>query len=213
MTDLADAFLIAADSAADLLADPAVAQSWDKPSALTEFSVRGLAGHLAQQVLNVPDVLTGEVPDNMTPLSLEQHYGQVKWRGADINNETNTGIRSGGEARAQAGPAVLVADVRAAIERLRALLPEVDGARTVFLSWSGSALTADDFLITRMMEIAVHSDDLAVSVGVATPTLPVRVMHPVYDLLFVLALRRHGNTAVLRALSRAERAPASISAL
>jgi uncharacterized protein (TIGR03083 family) len=213
MTDLADAFLVAAGSAADLLADPAVAESWDKPSALAEFSVRGLAGHLAQQVLNAPAVLTGEVPDNVSPLSLEQHYGQVRWRGADINNETNSGIRSGGEARAQAGPAALVADVRAAIERLQALLPDVDGARTVFLSWSGSALTADDFLITRMMEIAVHSDDLAVSVGVATPTLPVRVMHPVYDLLFVLALRRHGNTAVLRALSRAERAPASISAL
>jgi Mycothiol maleylpyruvate isomerase N-terminal domain len=212
MTDLADAFLVAATSAADLLADHAVAESWDKPSALADFSVRGLAGHLAQQVLNVPDVITADAPDR-APVTLEEHYGRVTWRGADINNETNTGIRTGGEAKAQVGPAALVAEVRAAIERLRTLLPDVDGARPVFLSWSGSTLTADDFLTTRMMEIAVHSDDLAVSVGVATPTLPVRVMHPVYDLLFVLALRRHGQTAVLRALSRAERAPANISAL
>jgi hypothetical protein len=71
----------------------------------------------------------------------------------------------------------------------------------------------NDLLTTRMMEIAVHSDDLAVSVGVPTPELPVRVLHPVYDLLFLLALRRHGHTAVLRALSRAERAPASIAAI
>ena len=92
-------------------------------------------------------------------------------------------------------------------------MADLDGARPVFLPWSGWALTADDFLTTRMMEIAVHNDDLAVSVGLETPQLPVRVMHPVYDLLFVLALRRHGQTAVLRALSRAERAPASISAL
>jgi len=212
MTDLADAFLVAATSAADLLADPAVAASWDKPSALAEFSVRGLTGHLALQVLNVPDVLAAEVPDTPT-LTLEQHYGRVTWRGADLDNETNTAIRAGGEARAQDGPGAVVADVRAVIERLRPVLAGIDGARPVFLPWSGSTLTADDFLVTRMMEIVVHSDDLAVSVGVETPQLPVRVMHPVYDLLFVLALRRHGQTAVLRALSRAERAPASISAL
>jgi hypothetical protein len=75
------------------------------------------------------------------------------------------------------------------------------------------ALTVDDFLTTRMMEIAVHSDDLAVSVGIDTPESPVRVLHPVYDLLFVLALRRYGHSAILRALSRSERAPATVAAI
>jgi hypothetical protein len=212
MTALADAFIDAAVSAADLLANPAVAESWDKPSALAEFSVRGLAGHLAHQVLTAREVLTADAPDS-APLTLEQHYSQVKWRGADIDNETNTGIRAGGEARAQVGPAALVDEVRAAIDPLRTMLADLDGDRPVLLPWAGWALTADDFITTRMMEIAVHSDDLAVSVGVPTPDLPVRVLHPVYDLLFALALRRHGKTAVLRALSRAERAPATISAL
>src|SRR5215831_19430181 len=125
MTDLADAFLDAAASAAELLANPAVADDWDKPSALAEFTVRGLTGHLAQQVLNASDVLTAEAPDT-PPVTLEQHYGQVLWRGAALDNETNTGIRAGGEARAQVGPAQLVADVRDAIERLGALLPDLD---------------------------------------------------------------------------------------
>src|SRR5215467_9980730 len=107
MTALADAFIDSAVSAADLLANPAVAESWDKPSALAEFTVRGLAGHLAHQVLTAREVLTADTPDS-APLTLEQHYGQVKWRGADIDNETNTGIRAGGEARAQVGPAALV---------------------------------------------------------------------------------------------------------
>jgi hypothetical protein len=57
-----------------------------------------------------------------------------------------------------------------------------------------------------MMEIAVHSDDLASSVGVATPELPDTVLGPVLDLLVGVSVRRHGQTAVLRALSRAERA-------
>jgi hypothetical protein len=58
----------------------------------------------------------------------------------------------------------------------------------------------------------VHSDDLALSVGLATPPLPPEVLDPVFTLLTGLAVRRHGPTAVLRALSRSERAPATISA-
>jgi hypothetical protein len=67
--------------------------------------------------------------------------------------------------------------------------------------------------VTRLLEIAVHTDDLAVSVGVPTPSLPAAVLDPVLHLLLRLAARRHGPTAVLRALSRAERAPVNISAL
>ncbi|MDN3356861.1 hypothetical protein [Actinomadura sp. DC4] len=58
----------------------------------------------------------------------------------------------------------------------------------------------------------MHSDDLAHSVGVLTPELPAEAVETVVDLLSRVALRRHGATNVLRALSRAERAPASISA-
>jgi hypothetical protein len=63
------------------------------------------------------------------------------------------------------------------------------------------------------MEIAVHSDDLAVSVGVEPPPLPEAVSRVVRHLLVDLAAQRHGDTAVLRGLARAERAPASIAAL
>jgi hypothetical protein len=64
-----------------------------------------------------------------------------------------------------------------------------------------------------MLELIVHSDDLAHSVGVPTPQFPAEAVQTVVDVLTRIALRRHGQTAVLRALSRSERAPASISAL
>jgi hypothetical protein len=70
----------------------------------------------------------------------------------------------------------------------------------------------EDMLVTRMMELAVHSDDLAVSLGVPTPAFPDSAMQVVIDLLTRLALRRHGQIPVLRALSRSERSPASIAA-
>jgi hypothetical protein len=43
--------------------------------------------------------------------------------------------------------------------------------------------------------------------------LPEGVLAPVLSVLTGLALRRHGQAALLRALSRAERAPASIAAM
>lgn len=64
-----------------------------------------------------------------------------------------------------------------------------------------------------MLELTVHLDDLAVSVGLATPELPDPAFDPVLVLLARLAARRHGQAALLRALARAERAPAAINAI
>jgi hypothetical protein len=63
-----------------------------------------------------------------------------------------------------------------------------------------------------MMEIVVHSDDLAVSIGADTPEFPDDVVSPVLALLTGVAVGRHGATAVVRALTRPQRAPDSISA-
>ena len=58
----------------------------------------------------------------------------------------------------------------------------------------------------------MHADDLAASIGVDTPEFPDDVVAPVLGLLAGVAVRRHGQAAVVRALSRPQRAPASVSA-
>src|SRR5918994_688920 len=186
------AYLEAAAIAAGLLRDPAVARRWTRPSALEGFTVGGLAAHL---------------PAEVWVLTLPEHYGSVAWIGADIDTDANAAIRAGGEKTAADGPAVVVARVEGALAELRAALPAERGERPVLLPWTGWALTLDDLLVTRMMEIAVHGDDLAVSVDLPTPTFPDAVFAPVVALLTGLAARRHGQPALLRALSRAERAP------
>jgi Mycothiol maleylpyruvate isomerase N-terminal domain len=211
MTPTRDAFVQAAASAAALLRDPAVAASWDSASVLREFSVAGLAGHLARQVLAVPRVLAQPVPADQ-PVSLLDHYARVSWIDTGPDDEANVDIRRGGEDEAADGAAALAAKTGVAVEALRSALPAEPAGRLVRPSWVSWTLTLDDFLITRMMEIAVHSDDLALSAGVATPALPPAVLDPVLDLLTRLAVRRHGPTAVLRALSRSERAPGTIAA-
>jgi uncharacterized protein (TIGR03083 family) len=211
MTPIREAYLLAADSAAGLLADPAVAAKWADPSALEGFSVAGLAGHLASQVLMLPDTLQGPTPVK-APIPLLEHYTRVTWIDAGVDAEVNVGIRETGERRAADGPADLAAAVASTAAGLRDALEAAGEELTVSPPAGPWGLRLDDFLVTRMMEIAVHSDDLAYSVGIPTPELPPSIVDPVLALLTALAARRHGTPALLRALTRAERAPAAINA-
>ena len=92
------------------------------------------------------------------------------------------------------------------------MLGATQSGAAVLIPWQGWALTVRDWLVTREMEIVVHSDDLAASVGVPTPEFPESVVTPVLALLTAVAARRHGQTALVRALSRPQRAPSSVSA-
>ncbi|MEV4059578.1 maleylpyruvate isomerase N-terminal domain-containing protein [Nonomuraea dietziae] len=210
MAEIRELYLTAAASAVALLRDQAVAAAWAKPSALTEFSVAGLAGHLAQQIFRVDLALDAEPNGSVIPL--REHFARSAWVTAGLEHESNVSIRRGGEDAAAEGPGSLVALAQAGLDRLTVALRAEPADRVLGLPWAQWSLTLDDFLLTRLMELVVHSDDLAASVGIPTPELPQDVIDPVVDLLARLAVHRHGPTAVIRALSRAERAPATISA-
>ncbi len=205
-------YAVAAATAIDLVALPQVGAAWTEPSALTDWTVGGLAAHLLGQVFSVTSALATPT-DGAETVSLLAHYAQAPWRGAALDEPANVRIRSGGAENAEAGQAQLVDRARTELAGLVAVLPGLAGDRAVRAPWNHWALALDDFLTTRLMEIAVHSDDLAVSVGVEPPPLPEAVSRTVRHLLVDLAAQRHGDTAVLRALARAERAPASIAAL
>jgi uncharacterized protein (TIGR03083 family) len=211
MTNVADSYLAAAAVAAELLSEPAVARRWAAPSALPGMSVRALAGHLARQIFAVENLLAAG-PGDQPPISLLEHYARAAWVDAGLDDEANVSIRRDAAAEADQGPAVLAVRAREAAGRLGAILAGEPPDRPVLLPWGPWALTLDDLLITRMMEIAVHGDDLACSADLPAPALPDDVTDTVLELLTRLAARRHGPTAVLRALSRAERAPATITA-
>jgi hypothetical protein len=59
------------------------------------------------------------------------------------------------------------------------------------------------------VELVVHIDDLAVSVGRPTPDLPATATACTIGCLLEIARTRHGDLAVVRALSRRERDPIS----
>jgi len=205
-------YLDAADVVADFIASPAVAASWDRPSALPQMSVRGLAGHLARQITRAPETLGADRVDE-PPIRLIEHYQRSAWAVKPVDDPVNVAIRDAGEDAAPDGPAVLAKQVQDAIADLRTMLAEEPLERTVWIPWAGWNLTLEDYLSTRLLEIVVHVDDLAVSVDVAPPALPEQATDSTLMLLTCLAARRHGVAPVLRALSRQERAQGSIAAI
>jgi hypothetical protein len=211
MTSIRPAFLNAAVVTADLLADPIVSAAWDQPSALAGFSVGGLSAHLATQVITVEAGLDRDV-SGLEQVTLLDHYRRSPWVDAGVDEDANLGIVAHGESAAGEGPDALVAKVTSTLSRLHDRIEQEPGDRVAAMPWWNWSLRLDDLLVIRMMEMAVHCDDLTVSVGLPTPPMPEDVTGPVLALLSQLALRRHGATALLRAYSRAERAPSTIAA-
>jgi hypothetical protein len=210
----ATVYLDAATAAANLIASPEVAARWDDPSALSQLTIGALAGHLARQVTRVPAQLEGEspLPPDAELITVLEHYARAAWIDAAPDDEVNVNIRQESADEAANGAADLAQRTKDAIASLRTILPAEDGNRPYYLPWTGWALTLNDFLTTRTLEIVIHIDDLAVSVDVTPPPLPAEATDTVIALLARLATRRHGTAAVLRALSRSERAPATITA-
>ncbi len=204
------AYLEIAESALGLIQDPSVAARWEEPSALPKMSVGALASHLAGQVFSTREIVAAGQPED-DPIPLLEHYHRAAWVEADLDDEANVSIRDGAASSAEPGHAALVDRLAEALSDVRALLGS-DPPAVVRIPWQGWSLTLEDFFVTRMMELTVHSDDLAASVGVEPPTLPDEALAPVLRLLTSLAVRRHGQSAVVTALARAERAPSSIAA-
>lgn len=128
--------------------------------------------------------------------------------------EDDDGPRAGADdAGAGQGAQSLAKRAATALAEQQTKLVGVPADQVVFLPQTGWALSLGDFLTTRTMELAVHMDDLAVSARLPARELPDAAFDPVLVLLARLAARRHGQAALLRALARAERAPAAINAI
>lgn len=206
-------YLDAARAAAGLIADPKVAAAWGDPGALPKMTVGGIAEHLAVQILSVPEVIAEPV-EGGEELDIDSFYAQLRWVGEDVDSETNTGIRDNAERQSAEGPAGLAARTTATVAEMATGLLSVPDHQVRMGHWrEGVSLSVDSFLRTRLLELLIHSDDLAASVGLDTPAVPAAATESVVDVLTRIAIRRHGSVAVLRGLSRVERAPEAINAL
>ncbi|HEX5086742.1 MAG TPA: maleylpyruvate isomerase N-terminal domain-containing protein [Nocardioides sp.] len=210
---LADGFETSARLACGLATRPEVTARWTDESACAGMSIGGLANHLVAQVDLAVGLLSAP-PSELAPIPVAEHYRRAAWAHSALDEEANTTIRESADAEAGSGSDALAARAAAGLEALPDALAAADGREpdSVLLPWQGWALTAHDLTVTRLMEMMVHADDLAASTGVETPQFPGDVVAAVLALLAVVAADRHGQTALVRALARPQRAPGQVSA-
>lgn len=205
------AFLAAAAAVAPLLRAPALAARWDQPSALAEFRTSGLAGHLARAVFNVERYLDAPVTADAPVLDAVSYFCAAGDQDADDPPAVRRTVRERGEQDAAGGPGDLADRYDAARARLAARLPELPDQRPV-LVFDRYPLPLRECLLTRLVELVVHADDLAVSLRLSTPEFSDEAADLVITTLGRIARRRHGTLPLLRALSRRERATSPVAA-
>ena len=204
-------YLAAARTAVELLAAPELEQRWDEASVLAEFGVADLAGHLALAgVLLVEAMLDAPDPRAAEPVGAGPYYAAFEGS-EDVGSDLNVAVRERSHTVAVHGREQVLALASEALERLTDRLVAEPADRQI--ASRGIALTLDEFLRTRCVELAVHVEDLELSIGLGpgltaadpVPDLPDDVVADAVAVLVDTAIARHGTRAVLTALCRRER--------
>ena len=204
-------YLAAARTAVELLAARELEQRWDEASVLSEFGVADLAGHLALSgVLLVERLLDEPDPRSPEPITGGQYYASFEGP-EDVGSDVNVAVRERSHTVAVHGREHVLTIAAEALERLTDRLVAEPADRQI--ASRGLALTLEEFLRTRCVEIAVHVEDLELSIGLGpgltaadpVPDLPDDVVADAVAVLVDTAIARHGTRAVLTALSRRER--------
>jgi hypothetical protein len=173
------------------------------------MSVGALCGHLIRATGSVEVYLDRPEPET-EPVSPAEYYAtalsdpEQSGSAPNLESALHTAIRERSVQEAVGGPAEVVERSQTVLDRLTDRLEaEVDDRRVEV--FKGISLLLDDYLITRMIELAVHTDDLASSLGLPTPVMPPLVMDLAIETLVDVGRLRHGDVAVLRSLTRRER--------
>lgn len=194
-----DAFLAGADVVASAVASDQVAAAWDSPSVLEGQTVGSLAGHLARGgVWLVGEfIAAGEPQTAVTYATAAAYFAAFVDRQSP---ELHQAIRDRGAAVAADGHDAIAARAREHLEQLHRDLPSLPTDRLISVI-DGAVMRLADYLETRVVEQAVHLDDLGRSLGCRWE-LPEHCVEIATRVGVDIARRRHGDDAALRGLYR-----------
>lgn len=183
---VSDAYLVVRDWVGVL--DEAVFRT---PSVLDGWTVGDLAAHTSRSASTLPGL--GVAARGTTPLSVADYIARYAAGGAAVADRGRSAV--GGADRT-------VEDVVTAMtEGLAAASEVVNGwAGDPVIAGAVGPIRASDYVVTRLLEVAVHADDLARSVpDVPPPAVPKPATRlAVRTLLDVLAERHPGRSVEVR---------------
>jgi uncharacterized protein (TIGR03083 family) len=198
---VADALLMALAEVRPLVGLPEVARHWDDPSALAGWSVGTLAAHLVRAPSVLVAYLADPEPKGAEPTADAAYLDDAL--GAPMGAAAAVTTRA--EEAASAGPTAIDDALARAHDELVERLPKVPPDRLVAVAGGAVVMRLEGYLKTRLVEVLVHADDLAVSIDVDGPEFSRATQSPAIDYLVEVARHRHGDRGVLRALTRRER--------
>jgi hypothetical protein len=213
--DAATAFREAAEAFGWIVARPEVGKAWEQPSALEGYSVGGLVGHVNAAIGWLGPLLDAPAQPDLRPTRPAElltflHSLKIDPDGAD-RHPVHDVIRDRAERAARHGWESNRDKFRGLVERLTARLEGESVDRLLDLRPTEPVVVRlGDFLPTRVLELVVHGDDLATSVGLDAPPLPEGAAGVAIDLMLAVARAAHGDLAVVRALARRERANTAV---
>ena len=206
MDEVRELVIEATDAAAALMADGRVAAAWDEPSALAGMTVGALSAHLVRAAGSVLAYLDRTDPSSVPDGEL---LTPVTYFHAAIASPIHERIKEVSADESRAGPAEVAArcaEVAAAMRtRFAAEPPD-----RLLGALGGRMLTLDDFCRTRLIEVLIHLDDLAASVGLPPPDTDPAGRAIVIEILVGISRLLHGDWEVIRALARDERRTAEV---
>lgn len=197
MTPIRTTYLSAARVVPAVVA--AGAPLWTESSSLDGWTVGGLVGHFARGVATVARYLDQPTPPRGPEMDAVDYFLSFDGRTPDFAKS----VIERGEQEAADGPAEVAVRVDGWIAKLEEKLPRLPIDHRI-ATLDAFALTLDEYLKTRIVELVVHHADLSVSFEV--PEMPTPARTVAVEVMVALSRRRHGDRAVIDALSRAERA-------
>ncbi len=215
LNDVAKAFREATEAFAEVLKGPEVELAWAEPSALEGYTVGGIVAHVNAAIGWTVRLLELPVPLDVRPMSRADFLGfchslKIGPAGAG-RHPLHDVLRDQFEQAARKGMESTRDKFLGLTERLAERLEGESGERAVDLRPTAPlVLRIGDWMPSRIVELVVHGDDLATSVGIDPPPVPDAAAAVTIDHLMATARAAHGDLAVIRALARRERADAAV---
>jgi hypothetical protein len=205
MTPVRGMFIDTAEAAIRLVESPVMGQSWAEPSALEAYEIAGLAAHLLRAISTPLGYLDAPVPEEVAATSAAGYFRGAVADDDPVDSDVHRAVRQRAMDEAARGrPAVLTA-ARGALDSLTTRLSAEPDDRRIAV-FGGMVMQLDDYLQTRIVELAIHSDDLVASCPALHSTgMPDEVWAMCRRVLADVAALRHGEQTMVIALSRAER--------
>lgn len=211
MTSVRRSFLAGAEVVLEAISDERTAYVWDEPSVLEGQTIGSLAGHLARGSVWV----VGDYLERGSPLAI-QDGGVIDYTsGADyfasilseLDETAHASIRDRGAAIAAEGHKSVSLRLEEQLELLSGRLTLESSQRLISVI-NGKVMTLDDYLVTRMVEQAVHLIDLADSLGLGPEDRGWQYPPDAADIVIQcgldLAEIKKGRSEVVRAIFRSD---------